>query len=472
MEFLLAIVALGALVWTIWFMLRGSLVMGGAVLILVGAVFGYQFWHSEGGFPLSADRVLVGLLAATYVLRRISHTADPKPLGRAEWVLLALIGVLAFSTFTHDWHKMNSLAMAHLVLYWLMPAAVYWVARQSPLDARGIRGMFVALLVLGIYLTATALAEGTGQLWAVFPQYIASPEHQFFGRARGPFLNPSAMGIYLSVGLVTALCFWPHASRRGQLLLIVLACLTMVGIFATLTRSAWMGGGLALVVFMTFTLPRKWRTLLITVGAVAALAMVTVNWDSFWNLKRDENLDASAAAESAELRPLLADIAWKMFLDRPLLGVGYGQYDFARMPYIADRSSAAVLDKTLPYTQHNAFLALLVETGLVGMGLFVLLLVLWTRNAWALWSNRDAPLWIRQSGLLLMATIAAYIPNAMFQDTNIIDGVNLLLFFLAGVTAGLAANAAFRIQGSGAASQGAAVKNSNSGAKLSWQPLS
>ena len=45
----------------------------------------------------------------------------------------------------------------------------------------------------------------------------------------------------------------------------------------------------------------------------------------------------------------------------------------------------------------------------------------------------------RQMGLLLLDVIGAYLPNAMFQDTNIIDGVNLLLFFVAGIASGLAA---------------------------------
>ena len=97
-----------------------------------------------------------------------------------------------------------------------MPAAVYWIARQSPLDKRNVIGMFAGVAILEVYLIATALAEGSGQLWAVFPQYIALPQHQFFGRARGPFLNPAAMGIYLTAGLAAALMFWPRVRPIGS----------------------------------------------------------------------------------------------------------------------------------------------------------------------------------------------------------------------------------------------------------------
>ena len=128
-----------------------------------------------------------------------------------------------------------------------------------------------------------------------------------------------------------------------------------------------------------------------------------------------------------------------MFSDRPLLGCGFGQYDREKMPYLADRSSDLPLEKTTPYVQHNAFLALLVETGLIGGGLFVLLLLLSIRNAWQLWSDECSTPIVRQTGILFLTLIGTYLPNALFQDTNIIDGLNLLLFFMAGVVSSLAA---------------------------------
>ena len=108
--------------------------------------------------------------------------------------------------------------------------------------------------------------------------------------------------------------------------------------------------------------------------------------------KRDEGLSAREAAESVKLRPILARIAWNMFRDRPMLGCGFGQYKSEHVNYLADRSTDLPLEKGRSYVQHNVFLALLAETGLVGMGLFVLLLALWTRDAWRLWRGGLAAL--------------------------------------------------------------------------------
>jgi O-antigen ligase len=320
-----------------------------------------------------------------------------------------------------------------------MPAVVFWVARQSPIDDRSLRWVFGTLAGLGVYLNFIALAEATGQWWAVFPSYIASPTTEFFGRARGPFLHPTEMGLFLTICLAAALTFWPRVGRVGRLLMLGFTTLSIAAIYATLTRSAWMGAALGLAVFVGLSVPHQWRRLLISAGAISVIAMVAVSWDSFWNLKRDVHLDAAASADSAELRPILAKVAWEMFKDRPIFGCGFDQYTREKMPYLADRTSDLPLEKAKPYVQHNAFLGLLVETGFVGAGLFTLLLVLWARDAWRLWSNPAGTPPVKQMGLLMLTFIATYLPNAMFQDTNIIDGVTLLMLCLGGITSGLIA---------------------------------
>ncbi|HTQ40636.1 MAG TPA: O-antigen ligase family protein [Pirellulales bacterium] len=443
MDFLTIVAACAALVWIGWFVLRGSLVGGCLAVMIVSACFGYQFWHADGGLPLSADRGLIGLMAIAYIVHRRWGFNDPKPTGRADWVLLALLVMLGISTFTHNWKgSATSTPAAHWIFYWLMPAMIYWIVRQSPLDDRTVRRAWGALALFGVYLTFTALAESTGQWWAVFPSYICSPTTEFFGRARGPFLNPAEMGIYLMAGLLAALTFWSVLGRLGQLILLAFTALTLAAVYATLTRCSWIGGGLGLAVFIGFSVPRSWRRLFLCLSAMGAITLFAAKWDSMWNIKRDVNLDAAASEESAELRPILAEVAYQMFLDRPLWGCGFGQYDREKLPYLADRSNSSLpLEKVIPYVQHNAFLALLVETGLVGMCLFVLLLLLWLHSAWKIYRDPRTSAAVRQSGIMFMALVAAYLPTALFHDTNIMDGANLLMFLAAAIVSGLAANA-------------------------------
>jgi O-antigen ligase len=158
--------------------------------------------------------------------------------------------------------------------------------------------------------------------------------------------------------------------------------------------------------------------------------------------KRDKNLSAQATRDSVELRPVLAAVAWQMFLDHPLAGRGFGQYEREHVYYLSDRTTDLPLERGRHFVQHNALLALLTETGLAGAGLFALLLILWARDAWHVWASRAAPLVMRQQGLLFLAYLGAWFPNAMFHDTGMITMVNMFLFFVAGVTEGVLAQMA------------------------------
>ena len=71
---------------------------------------------------------------------------------------------------------------------------------------------------------------------------------------------------------------------------------------------------------------------------------------------------------------------------------------------------------------------------------YAAVIVLWLRTAWRLWHAGAEPLWIRQEGLFFLVLMAFYLPNAMFHNPNLTPGLNMLLFFLAGVLEGLRAH--------------------------------
>ena len=101
------IIAAAAVALTIWgavVFLRGGLLAGCLAVLLTATVFGYYFYNVPTGLmPLTLDRVLWAVLVVQYVVWRRLGKADPKPLGRDDWLLLAMLGLLTFSTLTHDW---------------------------------------------------------------------------------------------------------------------------------------------------------------------------------------------------------------------------------------------------------------------------------------------------------------------------------------------------------------------------------
>ena len=440
MTYFIIIAAIVGAVWCGALFLRGGLACGALAVLVAAACFGHPFFHVPAKpMPLTLDRVLWLLLLAQCVLWRRFRWTDPKPMGRVEWLLVVLVCVLGVSTFSHDWRAEGAQPAAWLLFYYLMPLGVYWVVRQSAWSRRDTLILFGVLAAFGVYLAVTAFAETRQWWWLVYPKYIASADAGGFplGRGRGPFLNPSACGLFQGTCLCAMLMWWPRLGRMGKIVLLGAVAVGLVGIYSTLTRTAWLGGFVGLLIVLGLTLPRRMRVPLVAGSLLLASLLLVTQFERILAFKRDKGLSAREAAESVELRPLLAVVALKMFYDRPLMGHGFGQYNAAKAYYFNDRSLDMPLEKARPYHQHNVFLGLLVETGLIGMGTFALVLFIWTRDAWRLARSGTAPLWVRQMGLLFLVLAANYLVSGMFQDVAIMPSVHILLFLLAGATAAL-----------------------------------
>jgi O-antigen ligase len=442
MEIIAIAFGIAGLIWGIILLRRGGLLAGCLAVMLAAACFSVEFFKiTLGPVPLTADRILLVALVGQYLLWRRFGWADPKPLGKPELLLCLFTAMMVVGTFATDYTYLNYQPVSWLILYYLMPFCVYWISRQAEYNEKNVSALFICLTVFGAYLAVTSLAEYF-EIWSlVFPRYIADNASlstaEFVGRARGPFLNPISNGIVLSVCLGAALMIWPRLSRPGQLLMLALYALLFAAIYATMTRSVWMTGALTLAIVAGAAIPWNWRLPILVGGMLLAVVIGVTQWDRLASFKRDRDLDADKTAESVELRPVMARIAWNMFLDRPLFGCGYSQYKLEHPNYLSDRSTELVLEKARGYIPHNVVFSLLTETGLFGLGLFLAIVALWARDAWRLWCSKTAPLAVRQQGLLLIAALATYFLNGMFHDVSAVPMGNMTLFFIAGVTAGL-----------------------------------
>ena len=200
----------------------------------------------------------------------------------------------------------------------------------------------------------------------------------------------------------------------------------------------WLGLLSALFVIALVMVPSRHRLRVMLCGAIVGGLGIALAGSSLMSFKRDKNLSAAAVEESAKLRPILAAFAFEMFKDHPVTGVGLSQYRRHNYDYLTKRSFDLPLSVAKPYVQHNVFLSLLVETGLVGVSLFCLTLILWAISGWQLWHAVDLPLWKRQMGLICLAMLAAYFPNGMFHEMSLIPMQNMLLFFVGGLTRNIA----------------------------------
>ncbi len=445
MDFLLAIAALAAVIWGTALVLRGSLIGGCLVFLFALCCLGHDFFaFSVGPLPLTIDRLaLLGVIAAYVVQRRLGK-ADPKPMTPLDWLLLAFLASLTISMLLAGWQASphETSPVWRLAGGYLIPFCVYWIARQSPLSESRLRHVLGAMVAFGAYLAVTGLCETAG-LWSfVFPRYIADPNVGLhFGRARGPMVHSVTYGVYLSTAL---LALWQllrtAPTRPRKLALAALVPLFAAGLYVSLTRSVWMGAGIAALVVVAMTFPAPWRRLAFGGAIAGALFLLVFKLDSIIGLQREGSV--ADTRNSVDMRGSFAYVSWLMFQDRPIWGFGFGQFPTAKLDYLADRTSDLPLEQIRGYVHHNGYLSLLTETGLVGLGLFLAVLTGWSRRAWLLSRDAAEPDWARALGPLALGVFAIYATQLMFHELSYTPLDHALVFFIAGLTANLTTSAA------------------------------
>ena len=440
-------VILVGLVWAGLLVPRVPLSLAGFAVLITGTLFGPYFFAIDGPFAISLDRILWLLMLVLFVGSWLTgRTSASFSMQRQDWLLLTFVLYLLAST-QFGAPPPDDVPLARWIFYICMPFGIYVVARFSDVTQRNLRVIHNGLIVFGVYLALTAVAEKVGLTAAVFPRFIADPSTiEFFGRARGPLLNPSGNGFLLTITTCAIIVRWHDSNRLGKAAYGLLACLSLVGVYATMTRSVWLSVVLAIGLLQLKRTRRSIRIWCLAAGTCAAAVLVTGFGDEILYLKRDKHLSAQASAESIELRPLLAVLAMEVVKDRPIFGVGYGHYFAYNSHYAQSASHELPVRKAIPYMQHNVILSMLTDTGLIGATLFTVLLLYWGLQAWRITHSTSFSTESRTAGAMLLAATAGYITNGMFQDVSVIPMVNMYLFYFAGLAGAVEAAAATQTQ--------------------------
>ena len=437
MGLLLLFTAVAAAVWLIALVHHSTAPAWTLALMVLGTFAGPAFYSVAGPVEISADRLLFVAICVATVIRWRMGWGPLGPINRTDAAVVLLTGWLLVSTQSGGEVPGDDAPIGRWLFYVALPAGLYFIIRTirpTLADATLISG---GLIAIALYLAVTAVLEAKGVYSLVFPRYIADPKiFEFLGRGRGPLLNPSGNGIVMTIGLAATIHGVSNQRGRRRVIHLALTAVILAGIGATLTRSGWLAGGLAVGIGLFFYGPRWLRIWSVAATVlIGGLGMMGLK-DEILRMKRDKHLTAADAEKSVQLRPLLGIIALEMAADRPIRGHGYGHYFAASKSYITVRRHGVPLEMARSYHQHNVLLSLLVDSGLIGLGLFLGVIGTVTASAWRLAVGRTAD--PRDSknrqriGLIGVVTMAAYLFHGMFQDVQIIPMINMYLFFVAG----------------------------------------
>ncbi len=292
--------------------------------------------------------VTSGLAAGLMVMRRLGR-AEPLFVDGSRGMALICFSTLAVASIS--WAVNPEVARATAVEL-LKLTAIYLTIVNVITTGRRLAVMCGALVLASVvtsigvinwYLVGEDLVEGFRARWV------------------GVYADPNHMAMNLGLVVPLAVAF---LARKGSPWLWRLACLAAAGLaVAAIVVSHSRGGFIGLSVAMAlWAIREKRRIQSVVVGSLFVLGLVVFAPQSFW--QRNETVASFQEDASAMGRVYAWQVASRISLDRPLLGVGVGSFRYAWPLYAPPEARRA-------YVAHNIFLDVLGELGWVGLLFFL-----------------------------------------------------------------------------------------------------
>jgi O-antigen ligase len=325
------------------------------------------------------------------------HASEPA-LPRFDWSL-ALLGLCVFTFVIVTYYVRIAevgIAIAALGLalqlgrlrlpfpVWLYGAFVLWafaasfaspypeIAREQVLEH--LKQFAIMLIVVNALRTAGQLRFyllfflGCFVLFPLRGTLVSfASGNNVFGRALWNYIynNPNDLAALslLALGVALALAFALPPRSLARLGAGVSAILLLVVILMTQSRGAAIGlvAGMG-PAFVVLGLKRpKFLALAVVLGVVVALALPAGVWQRLSGIEKLTRVSTIADADpegSAAQRFEINKVAWKIFSDSPVFGVGLGAYQQANAVYAPELGMRDT---------HNTYLSLAAEVGLPGL---------------------------------------------------------------------------------------------------------
>lgn len=319
------------------------------------------------------------------------------------------------------------------IFLWVNAMGAFFLSTQL---ARPPEAPFLRHLILGV--GGISAAYGIFQYFGMDP-FWGGGINPFAGRPVSTYGNPNFLSSVLVLLLPLLLQkFLASKTAVGTLGWGGLGFVYTAALIATMTRSSWIGAGLALTLYAVLdrkTLRAAWTRALFWSGGIFALVLAwpATKLGSSGPLPRLADLwkGISGATVYApwHQRLLIWRSAWDMWTERPWTGKGWGLFELF-FPYYQGRLLPLELFQTFRTHANNAhelFLEIGSQTGLIGLGFF-LWIVLTGVGTHFKWMDRKTPDQ-RAIATALLAGMAGMAADNALGNVSLFFAIPGFLFF-------------------------------------------
>ena len=337
-------------------------------------------WNFAGTVTLADMLAILFLLsfAAGTIRWRIPQTTATLLVFFAIFLLVYLLGYfdLSDSDALAQWGKGLTKWLIHFVF---LAAAVVWLSRRGQRYFWRTLGWFSAGIVVNALYGVLQLLDARrgGNLDATLLSPITGGASQInvYGAINGANVyrpnamtgDPNHLGIMLIVPLLVLTPLYLRLERRHRMkkwLMVTIGFLLVVEV-STLSRSGILGLAVgALILAVPYRRYLRTPQLLVPIGAALAILLGIFLWrQSFFTTVLKSRIETSGGSESAHFQ-VYSFIPQVLHTD-PLFGLGLNTFS-VYYEFVTGKTN---------WGPHSYYVALLVETGLVGTTLFALFLL-------------------------------------------------------------------------------------------------
>jgi putative inorganic carbon (HCO3(-)) transporter len=363
-----------------------------AVIILdIPLQFGTHLFYDEkleafgamGGLSISAATLaLMGLYAGWFMRTLANPKEEGGPRFHISVPLLIYLAIIAISIFSAQDARLAifeaCLFLESFLLYLYVTNCVR--AREEVLFV--VRVLLVGGLVESLAIIALGVFGMPSTIWGLPTHiHVESAARGGYMRIGGTLGAPNSTGAYLGILVSVAVSMlFTNLGRRHKLLAWAVLVLGGTALILTFSRGGWIAL-VASLCFLCFFVGRR-RGLSMR-GFIAGLVILTAVYLAFHGVISERLFSDDRG--SAESRIPLMNLAFRIFADNPMLGVGANNFSVAMGHYLTPEFRHGFL-----YAVHNKYLLVLCETGIGGLLAFLAFLWATIRTGWQCWAFKDS----------------------------------------------------------------------------------
>lgn len=308
---------------------------------------------------LSLSKVAGGLLLLSWIALVATDRRESRLLARDHPVAVcAFVAMAAWASISAVWAEIPS-ASLDIAQRWILNLSMFPIVYAAVRERRHVRWVFALFIVGALISAAAGLAAGA-------PAAVADE-----GRLAGTGVNANELGELLIVAVVLAgsLGACRDLSVPARVVAFAGSGLSVVALLMTVSRGAIVGLLAALILAPLLIGARRRLTALMLIVLVAGCG-VTYVFGAMPQVDRDRIVHPDTTGSG---RTDLWKVGLRMVKDKPVLGVGAGNYANSTIHYLFEpgtiRRSDYIVDR--PLVAHNVYLQVLAELGVVGLALFL-----------------------------------------------------------------------------------------------------